>query len=355
MKKSLLSIAAAAVAGALLAVPVVQAKEIPLKGISAWPKNFPLTPDFLRFIEFANKAGAGQFKIAHIGGPEISKAPAQAKGFKSGLYDLMFTAASYHRGVVPEVDALSATMIRPWDARKSGAMDALNMAVTKRLDGIILSQTATSVSFVLYLSREPERSADGMISLKGFKMRSVPIYDGFLRALGATTVTVQVPEIYNALERGLVDGFAFPELFTRPMGWPKFVKYRVYPRFYQLEPCRGVCAVAFSGGRRCLEGRRYGSPGPVERQEAGGSARFRNITATLSGDRPRCSVCRHPAGPIGAVGRRTHAQPVSRYGTAPTSERIRSARPARAWASAMAIITASASPTRVFILASPRM
>ena len=237
MRKSLLSIAAAAVAGALLAAPVVQAKEVPLKGISAWPKNFPLTPDFLRFIEFANKAGAGQFKITHIGGPEISKAPAQAKGFKSGLYDLMFTAASYHRGVVPEVDALSATMIRPWDARKSGAMDALNMAVTKRLDGIILSQTATSVSFVLYLSREPKRGADGMISLEGFKMRSVPIYDGFLRALGATTVTVQVPEIYNALERGLVDGFAFPELFTRPMGWPKFVKYRVYPRFYQLEPC----------------------------------------------------------------------------------------------------------------------
>ena len=149
----------------------------------------------------------------------------------------MFTAASYHRGVAPEVDALSATMIPPWDARKIGAMKALNDAITKRLDGIILAQTATSVSFVLYLRREPKRAADGMVSLEGFKMRSVPIYDGFLRALGATTITVQVPEIYNALERGLVDGFAFPELFTRPMGWPKFVKYRVYPRFYQLEPC----------------------------------------------------------------------------------------------------------------------
>ncbi len=237
MRKSLLSIAAATVAAALLAVPVAQAAEVPFKGISAWPKNFPLTPDFLRFIEFANKAGVGQFKITHIGGPEISKAPAQSKGFKSGLYDLMFTAASYHRGVAPEVDALSATMIPPWDARKIGAMKALNDAITKRLDGIILAQTATSVSFVLYLRREPKRAADGMVSLEGFKMRSVPIYDGFLRALGATTITVQVPEIYNALERGLVDGFAFPELFTRPMGWPKFVKYRVYPRFYQLEPC----------------------------------------------------------------------------------------------------------------------
>ena len=253
MRKSLLTLAAAAVAGALLAAPAVQAAEVPLKGISAWPKNFPLTPDFLRFIEHANKAGAGQFKIKFIGGPEIAKAPAQAKGFKSGLYDLMFTAASYHRGVAPEVDALSATMVRPWDARKSGAMDALNQAMTKRLGGIVLSQTATSVSFVLYLSREPKRHADGMISLEGFKMRSVPIYDAFLRALGATTVTVQVPEIYNALERGLVDGFAFPELFTRPMGWPKFVKYRVYPRFYQLEPCIFISNKAL--GKLSKEGR----------------------------------------------------------------------------------------------------
>lgn len=236
MRKPLLSIAAAAVA-AMLAAPAGWAAEVPLKGISGWPKNFPLTPDFLRFIEFANEAGKGQFKITHIGGPEISKAPAQSKGFKSGLYDLMFTAASYHRGVVPEVDALSATSVRPWEARESGAMQALNAAVTKRLDGIILAQTATSVSFVLYLRREPKRTADGMVSLEGFKMRSVPIYDGFLKELGATTITVQVPEIYNALERGLVDGFAFPELWTRRMGWAKFVKYRVYPRFYQLEPC----------------------------------------------------------------------------------------------------------------------
>ena len=38
-----------------------------------------------------------------------------------------------------------------------------------------------------------------------------------------------------------------------------------------------------------------------------------------------------------------------------TSERIRSARPARTCPRASAIITASASPTRVFIFARPRM
>ena len=237
MRKSFALAATAAAAAMLSLAPVANAAEVKLKGIAGWPKNFALTPDFLRFIEFANERGKGHFKITHIGGPEIAKAPAQSKGFKSGLYDLMFTAASYHRGVAPEVDALSATQLRPWDARKNGAMAALDAAITKRLDGRILAQTATSVSFILYLREKPKLGPDGMLSLKGFKMRSVPVYDGFLKALGATTITVQVPEIYNALERGLVDGFAFPEMWTRGLGWAKFVKWRVYPNFYQLEPC----------------------------------------------------------------------------------------------------------------------
>lgn len=236
MKKLILSAIAAAALSGVLVAPVAQAAEVKFKGISAWPKNFPLTKDFIDFIAYANEKGKGHFKITHIGGPEISKAPAQSKGFKSGLYDLMYTAASYHRGVVPEVDALSATQLRPWDARKNGAMAALDAAITKRIDGVLLSQTATSVSFILYLSKEPKLSANGMISLEGFKMRSVPVYDGFLKELGATTVTVQVPEIYNALERGLVNGFAFPEMWTRGLSWAKFVKYRIYPNFYQLEP-----------------------------------------------------------------------------------------------------------------------
>lgn len=222
----------------VVAVPMASSAEVVLKGISAWPKSFPLTSgDFLLFVKEANKRGKGHFQVKHIGGPEISKAAAQSKGFKSGLYDLMHTAASYHRGVVPEVDALSATQLKPWDARKNGGMKALNSAVTKRMNGIILSHLATSVSFNLYLRKKPGMDADGVVSLKGFKMRSVPIYDSFLKSLGATTITVHVPEIYNALERGLVDGVPFPNLWTRKFGWNKFTKYTVFPSFYQLEPC----------------------------------------------------------------------------------------------------------------------
>ncbi len=183
-----------------------------------------------------DQKGKGEYKIIHIGGPEIAKAPAQPEGFKAGLYDLMFTAASYHRGIIPEVDAFSGTLVRPWVAREMGGLEAINKAVTAKINGQIISHTATSVSFLIYLRGKPKMTAAGMPDLSGLKIRSVPIYDAFLQGLGATTVTVHVPEIYNALERGIVDGFAFPELWTRAFGWAKFIKYRIYPKFFQLEP-----------------------------------------------------------------------------------------------------------------------
>lgn len=238
MKRSVLGLATVATVSVLSIAPTVQAKEVILKGISGWPKSFPMVAkDFLPFIEEANKRGKGHFQIKWTGGAELGKPPAQAKGFKAGVYDVMYTAASYLRGTIPEVDALSSNTIKPWDARKSGGMAVLNKAVSKRMKGIILAHTASSVQFQLYLRKKPNIGPDGIVSLKGFKMRSVPVYDGFLKGLGATTVTVHVPEIYEALQRGVVDGFAFPNLWTRKFKWNKFVTHTVHPSFYQIEAC----------------------------------------------------------------------------------------------------------------------
>ena len=51
---------------------------------------------------------------------------------------------------------------------------------------------------------------------------------------------------------------------------------------------------------------------------------------------------------------RSRGYPVSAKGTAPTSERMRCRRPARAWAKARAIITVRASPTRALTRLRPR-
>ena len=255
MRIHAVSAVAAVALSSVLAIPVAQAAEVTLKGISGWPKSFPMVAkDFLPFIEEANKRGKGHFKIKWTGGSELGKPAAQAKGFKSGVYDVMYTAGSYLQGSIPEIDALSAQTIKPWDARKSGGMAVLNKAVSKRLNGIILAHTASSVQFQLYLRKKPKIGPDGVISLKGFKMRSVPIYDGFLKTLGATTMTVHVPEIYEALQRGVVDGFPFPNLWTRKFKWNKFVTHTVHPSFYQIEACSFISNKAL--GKLSPEGRK---------------------------------------------------------------------------------------------------
>lgn len=231
------SLLAAALSGAAVTLCTMGASgaEVTLKAISAWPKTFPFVAEsFLPFIQRANEAGKGEFHIQYIGGPEISKAPAQPEGFKIGLYDVMFTAMSYHRGLIPEVDALSGNTTAPWIARANGGLAALNEAVSQKFNGRILVWNA-GVSFNLYLRKQPKKRPDGLVDLTGLKMRSVPTYDAFLKALGATTVTIQLPEIHSALQRGIVDGLAFPELWTRRFGYAKFIKYRVYPKFMQLD------------------------------------------------------------------------------------------------------------------------
>lgn len=235
MRQCLLAPAIAVAATVTLPTAPPAQAETTLKAITAWPKTFPFVAQgFMRFVKLANEAGKGEFKIKYIGGPEIAKAAAQPKGFKAGIYDIMFTASSYHRGLIPEVDALSGNRKVPWVARMNGGLALLNEAVSKKINDRIITWNA-GVSFVLYLRKPPKMTADGHLDLSGFKMRSVPVYDALLRGLGATTITIQVPEIYNALERGLVGGFAFPELWTRRFGWAKFVKYRVYPNFMQMD------------------------------------------------------------------------------------------------------------------------
>jgi len=56
------------------------------------------------------------------------------------------------------------------------------------------------------LSKKPIKSAD----FKGWKMHSIPIFTAGLQYLGASTVSLQLPEFYTALERGVVDAVPLP-------------------------------------------------------------------------------------------------------------------------------------------------
>ena len=58
---------------------------------------------------------------------------------------------------------------------------------------------------------KPKLSKTTGLDLTGKKMRTTPLYTPFFKAMGATTKNISPAEVYTALERGVVDGLAWPE------------------------------------------------------------------------------------------------------------------------------------------------
>ena len=64
------------------------------------------------------------------------------------------------------------------------------------------------------------------------KLRCSPTHTAFLKKVGAQPIVIPPPDVYTALERGVVDGFIWVAGLIRDWGWNKVVKYRVEPGFY---------------------------------------------------------------------------------------------------------------------------
>lgn len=65
------------------------------------------------------------------------------------------------------------------------------------------------------------------------KLRGAPIFRAFYESIGATLVVIQAPEIYTALERGVVDGIGWTALGFTDNGWERLLKVRIFPTFWQ--------------------------------------------------------------------------------------------------------------------------
>ncbi len=219
-------------AAAWATAAVAQAEEV-LKAVSALPKQVIYTEDALRFFERVNEKGKGIVRIHWIGGPEVIPATEQAQAVRNGVVDIVVSPANYHWGAVPESAAVAGSTKTPWELRDNGGATLLSSFYEKRLNAHYLGWLSASVGFHAYLNQKPNVS--GLPDLKGLRLRSNPVYQDFFSQLGATNVTIQMPEVYAALERGTVDGVGWPLVGITDFNWDKFLRYRIDPAFYHSD------------------------------------------------------------------------------------------------------------------------
>ncbi|XWN33038.1 MAG: TRAP transporter substrate-binding protein DctP [Devosia sp.] len=211
------------------------ASEEVLRAVTAFPAPVEFSKSFLRFVDKVNEMGEGVVQIQYMGGPEVIPPQQQAEAIRRGVIDMQYGPGTYYLGTVPEVDAWVGSTVTAMDARKNGGLDVMREAYREKLGAYLLAHVDSGVTFHIYLTEAPAMTEDGRVDLTGKKLRSQPIYREFFETLGATSVSVPVPEVYTALERGVVDGVGWPLVAIQDLSWDKFLTHRIDPPFFQTD------------------------------------------------------------------------------------------------------------------------
>ena len=174
-------------------------------------------------------------KLKYIGGPEVTPNRKQGPAMARGLIDIVMSPTTYYANVVPEARLTGISNVSPREWRENGGYDLLAKVWAEKLNAILLGwgNFYGYNQFFIWLKDEPKPSKVTGLDLKGLKMRTTPLYTPFFKAMGATTKNISPAEVYTALERGVVDGLAWPEGGVTVRGWQRFIKFRVGPGFFR--------------------------------------------------------------------------------------------------------------------------
>jgi TRAP-type C4-dicarboxylate transport system substrate-binding protein len=199
-----------------------------IKLLSSWDRtNYATFEGALIFQEQVKKNSGGRIEV-DIRGPETVPAFQQIQPVTAGVFDMLYTHGVYHAG--SKGIALLADAIEPdLDKRRtSGVWDYIDKYYQKhnKLKLVALSITGThGYQFVLRDALNPQGD------FKGLKIRATQSYFGIIKALGGAPVVLPPAEVYSSLEKGVVDGAAWPAAGIYTMKWYEVAHYRLRPTF----------------------------------------------------------------------------------------------------------------------------
>jgi len=210
------------------------AEKFTVRAVSAWSRAAQFeTQQFLTFLDMiqkdANQKFPGQLVVDYKGAGEVIPTQQQVEALRSGMVDMILTAASYYTSIMPEMDVMSLTTMKPWEERKAGVNDYLEKLHNAKANAHYLSRLGSGDLFHIFLAKPVQKIDD----FKGMKIRVSPTHIPFMKVLGAEPVVTPPAEIYTAMERAVVVGYIQPVASIRTMGLLPVTKHMLRPGFYE--------------------------------------------------------------------------------------------------------------------------
>jgi TRAP-type transport system periplasmic protein len=204
---------------------------------TVWGKPY----DFL--AAEVDRMSGGELSIEYAGGSDVIGGFDAPEAVANGVFDMSHSANSYFAGAMPSSISLASGNASVEELRASGAMDAYADILMKQRGVMLLGIPLSGVGYVFQVRGKPEK----LDYFEGKKIRSIPLYDPILEALGATPVTTSPAEAYTAMERGVVDGLGWPDIGLLDFKFYEQAKFILAPTFYQLRTATLINPNAFKG------------------------------------------------------------------------------------------------------------
>ncbi len=229
MKRFIRYVIVITIFGAIIAAPTFAAN-ITLKAGTFLPTQDPVFyPPVKSHIDAINEQGAAVgLKAKMVAAGRAMPPYEMGNALKTGVLDIVYLAGGYYKKLLAwsDFDKLSTITAAEW--RKRGVYEFLQPYWSKHINAVYLGRIHDKISFHIFLTKKPIYTAD----LTGLTLRGSPMYRAMVNKLGGSVKNIGFGDTYTALERGVVDGYMWPQWGIDAGGWHKLTKYRLDPGVY---------------------------------------------------------------------------------------------------------------------------
>jgi TRAP-type C4-dicarboxylate transport system substrate-binding protein len=211
----------------LLLIPTLQTFAADYRFLSSWdtrhPSYYVLAEPFSKSVEAAT---SGRMKLV-FSGPETVPSFEQLQPAGAGAFQFLLSHGAYHFGTTPYLAAVEA-MGGDRQKRKAAGLWEMIDKHYQRYGLKLVAYAMTPDGGYQIFTRQPI-GASG--DLQGRKIRGNATYQSVLTMLGASVVNLPPGELYTAVDKGVVDGAAWPITGLLDYRLNEVAKYLVRPAF----------------------------------------------------------------------------------------------------------------------------
>ncbi len=167
----------------------------------------PAIPAWLQMDKDLQEATKGKVKLKIYHGETLGKAKEHYEIALKGIADMAYLNISFTPGRFPITDLVTFSYASSAEAMTEGLMELMKKGyLNKEYANVKLLYVFTGGPCHL-MWRKGTKPATSLVELKGMKIR-IPgmAARDLITTAGATPVSIPMPEVYTALERGVIDG-----------------------------------------------------------------------------------------------------------------------------------------------------